>query len=124
MKITRSYAFNGDIEGDCLECVCHSAVLTQVNPPTSKKIIPVTLTAKSDGITMGASSAYDRRLMMSMGTQKCGASSSTKLQPQLMSSSLGLTPVLGTAGDLSDMFAGLMAGLEELRHDMTMDRVE
>ena len=43
-----------------------------------------------------------------------------------MSSSLGLTPVLGTAGDLSDMFAGVMAGLEELRHDMTkkMDRVE
>ena len=81
---------------------------------------------KSDGITMGASSTYDRRLMMSMGIQKCGESSSTKLQPQLMSSSLGLTPVLGTAGDLNDMFAGLMAGLEELRHDMTkrMDRVE
>ena len=33
----------------------------------------------SDGITMGASSTYNR-LMMSMGTQKCGASSSNKLQ--------------------------------------------
>ena len=43
----------------------------------------------SDGITIGASSTYDR-LMMSMGTQKGGASSSTRLQPQLTSSSLGL----------------------------------
>ena len=74
---------------------------------------------------MGASSTYDR-LMMSMGTQKGGASSSTRLQPQLTSWSLGLTPVLGTAGDLSDMFAGVMTGLEELRHDRTerTDRVE
>ena len=79
----------------------------------------------SDGITMGASSTYER-LMMSMGTQKCGASPSTRLQPQLTSSSLGLTPVLGTANDLRDMFVGLLTGLEELRHDMTekMDRVE
>ena len=75
---------------------------------------------------MGASSTYDR-LMMAMGTQKCRASPNTRLQPQLLtSSSLGLTPVLGTGNDLSDMFAGVMTGLEELRHDMTerMDRVE
>ena len=55
----------------------------------------------SDGILMGASSTFDR-LMMSMGTHKSGASSSTRLQPQLTSPSLGLTPVLGTAGNLSD----------------------
>ena len=81
--------------------------------------------ASSDGIAMGASSTYDR-LMMSMGTQKGGASSSTRLQPQLTSSYLSLTPLLGTASDLSDMFAGVMTGLEELRHDMTkrMDRIE
>ena len=80
---------------------------------------------KSDGITMGASSTFDRWLM-SMGKQKGGAPSSTRLQPQLTSSSLGLTPALGAAGDISDMFAGVMAGLEELRRDMTkrIDRVE
>ena len=79
----------------------------------------------SDRITMGASSTYDR-LMMSMGTQKGGASSSTRLQPQLTSSSLGLTPVLGTASYLIDMFAAVKTGLEELRRDMTkrLDRVE
>ena len=72
----------------------------------------------SDGITMGASSTFDR-LMMSMGKQKSGASSSTRLQPQLTLSSLGLTPTLGTAGDIGDMFAGVMTGLEDLRWDMT-----
>ena len=36
----------------------------------------------SDGITMGASSTFDR-LMTSMSKQKGGASSSTRLQPQL-----------------------------------------
>ena len=79
----------------------------------------------SDGITMGASSTYDK-LMMSMGTQKGGASSCIRLQPQVTSSSLGLTPVLGTASDLNDMFAGVMTSLEELRHVMTkkIDRVE
>ena len=79
----------------------------------------------SNGITMGASSTYDR-LMTSMGTQKGGASSSTRLQSELTSSSLGLTPVFGTASDLSDMFAGAMTGLDELRLDMTkkIDRVE
>ena len=79
----------------------------------------------SDGITVGASSTFDR-LMMSMGMQKGGASSSTRLQPQLTSSYLGLTPALGAAGDISDMFAGIMTGLEELRPDMTkiIDRVE
>ena len=79
----------------------------------------------SDGITIGASSMFDR-LMMSMGKQKGGASSSTRLQPQLTSSSLGLTPTSGAAGEISEMFAGVMTGLEELRRDMTkrMDRVE
>ena len=79
----------------------------------------------SDGITVEVSSTFDS-LMMSMGTQKGGASSSTRLQPQLTSSSLGLTPVSGAAGDISDKFAGVMTGLEELRRCMTkkMDRVE
>ena len=79
----------------------------------------------SDGITVGVSSTFDR-LIMSMGTQKGGASSSTRLQPQLTSSSLGLTPVSGAAGDISDMFAGVMTGVEELRRVMTkrIDRVE
>ena len=48
----------------------------------------------SVGITVGVSSKIDR-LMMSLGTQKGGASSSTRLQPQLTSSSLGLTQVSG-----------------------------
>ena len=79
----------------------------------------------SGGILMGASSTYDR-LMMSMGTQKGGAPSSIRLQPQLTPSSLRLTPMLGTASDMSDMFAGVMTGLEELRRDMTtkLDRFE
>ena len=69
---------------------------------TSKKALSESPNrSMSDGITMGASSTYDR-LMMSMGIKKSGASSSTRLQPQLTSSSLGLTPVLGTASDLSD----------------------
>ena len=71
-----------------------------------------------DGITVGVSSKFDR-LMISMGTQKGGASSGTRLQPQLTSSSLGLTPVSGAAGDMSDMFAGVMTGLEELQRDMS-----
>ena len=47
-------------------------------------------------------------------------------QPQLNSSSLGLTPVLGTAGDKGDIFAGVMTGLDEPPQDMTrrIDRVE
>ena len=79
----------------------------------------------SDGITMGASSTFDR-LMTSMSKQKGGASSSTRLQPQLTSSSLGLTPSFGATGDISDMFAGVMNGLDELRRDMTkrMDHVD
>ena len=79
----------------------------------------------SDGITMGVSSTYDR-LMMSVGTQKGGASSSTRLQPQLTSSYLGHTPMLGTASDMSDMFVAIMTGLKELRRDLTkkIDRVE
>ena len=34
--------------------------------------------------------------------------------------------MLGTASDMSDMFAGIMTGLEELRRDLTkkLDRVE
>ena len=79
----------------------------------------------SDGITMGASSTFDR-LMTSMSKQKGGASSSTRLQPQLTSSSLGLTPSFGATGDISDMFAGVMNGLDELRRDMTkrLDQVD
>ena len=61
-----------------------------------------------------------------MGKQKGGASSSTRLQSQLTSSSLGLTPPLGAAGDISDMFAGVMTGLDELRRAMTkrIDQVD
>ena len=65
----------------------------------------------SDGLTLGVSSTFDR-LMTSMGKQKGGASSSTRLQPQLTSSSLGLTPPLGAAGNI-------LTGLDELRRDMT-----
>ena len=72
----------------------------------------------SGGITIGTSSKFDR-LRMSMGMQKCGASSSTRLQPQLTSSSLELTPVLGTASDMRGIFANVMTGLEELRQDKT-----
>ena len=80
----------------------------------------------SDGITMGASSTFDR-LMTSMSKLRGGASSSTKLQPPpLTSSSLGLTPSFGATGDISDMFAGVMNGLDELRRDMTkrIDQVD
>ena len=45
----------------------------------------------------------------------------------MTSPSLGLNPVLGAAGDISDMFApGVMTGLEELRRYVTkrIDRVE
>ena len=79
----------------------------------------------SDRIAIGASSTYGM-LMMSMSTQKDGASSRTRLQSQLTSPSLGLTPMLGTASDMSDMFAGVMTSLEELRRDMTkkIDQVE
>ena len=79
----------------------------------------------SDGITLGVSSTFDR-LIASIGKQKGGASSSTRLQPQLTSFSLGLTPPLGAAGDISDMFAGVMTGLDELRRDMTkrIDQVD
>ena len=74
---------------------------------------------------MGASSTFDR-LMTSMSKQKGGASSSTRLQPQLTSSSLGLTPSFGATADISDMFAGVMNGLDELRRDMTkrIDQVD
>ena len=63
---------------------------------------------------------------MSIGTQKVGASSSTRLQPQLTSSSLGLTPVLGTASDVSGIFASVITGLKEMRQYMMekIDRVE
>ena len=76
----------------------------------------------SDGITVGVSSTFDR-LMISMGNRKGGASSSNRVQPQLTSFSLGLTTASGTAGDTSDMFAGVMTGLEEVRRDMT-DRID
>ena len=61
---------------------------------------------------------------MSMGAQNGGASSSTRLQPQLTSSSLGLTPVLGTAGDVTCMFTSVMPGLEELRHQGQKGSIE
>ena len=77
----------------------------------------------SDGINVGVSSTFDR-LMMSMGKQKGGASSSTRLQPQLTSTSLGLTPASGAAGDISDMFAGVMTCLEERDLTKRIDRVE
>ena len=92
----------------------------------SRKASPASPTRlMSDGITMGASSTFDR-LMTSMSKQKGGASSSTRLQPQLTSSSLGLTPSFGVTGDISDMFAGVMNGLDELRRDMTrrIDQVD
>ena len=66
---------------------------------------------------MGTSSTFDR-LMMSMGTQKCIASSSTRLQSQLTSYSLGLTPVLGTASEVIGMFANVVASLGKLWQDM------
>ena len=74
---------------------------------------------------MGASSKFDS-LMTSMSKQKGGASSSTRLQPQLTASSLGLTPPLAATGDISDMFVGVMNGLDELRRDMTkrIDQVD
>ena len=79
----------------------------------------------SNGMTMGSSSTFDR-LMMSVGTQEGGASSSARLQPRMTSSSLGLIPVLGNASDVSGMFAKVMTSLEELRQDMTkmIDRME
>ena len=72
----------------------------------------------SDKINMETFSTFDR-LMMSMGKKKGGASSGTRLQPQLTSSSLGLTPVLRTASDVSGIIASVMTGLEEQRQDMT-----
>ena len=44
----------------------------------------------------------------------------------MTSSSLGLTPTLGAAGDIRDIFAGVMTSLEELRRYMTtrIDRVK
>ena len=79
----------------------------------------------SDGITMGASSTFDR-LLTSMSKQKGGASSSTRLQLQLTSPSLGLTPPFGATGDICDIFAGVRNGLDELRRDMTkrIDQVD
>ena len=61
-----------------------------------------------------------------MGTQEGSASSSTRLQPQITSSSLCLTLVLGTASDVSCMFANVMTCHEKLREDTTkiIDRVE
>ena len=63
---------------------------------------------------------------MSIGEQKGGMSSNTRLQAQLMSSSLGLNTVLGTARDVRGIFTIVMTGLEELQQDMTkiVDRVE
>ena len=85
----------------------------------SKKALSTSPTRPmSDEITVGVSSTFGR-LMKSMDKKKGSASSGTSLQPQLTSSSLGLTPASGAAGDISDMFAGVMTGLEELQRDMT-----
>ena len=61
-----------------------------------------------------------------MGTQRGGASSSTRLQPQLVSSSLDLTPGLSSASDVRGTFAEVMKDLGELLKDMTkiINRVE
>ena len=79
----------------------------------------------SGGITMETCSTIDR-LVVSMGTHKGGASSSTRLQPQLTSSTLGSTPMLGTVSDATGIIASAMTGLEELRQDVTerFERVE
>ena len=79
----------------------------------------------SDGKTMGTSSNIDR-LMMSMCTQRGGASSSTRLHSQIKSSSLGLTPVLDSACVVIDILANSATVFEELRRDKTkgIDRVE
>ena len=83
-----------------------------------KKVISISPSRPmSNSMTMGESSKFER-LMMSMGMQKRSSSSSTRLQPQLASSSLGLTPVLGNTSDASGMFANVMTGLEDLRQDM------
>ena len=58
----------------------------------------------SDGMTMEMFSTFDR-LMISMGTQRDGASSSSRLQTQLTSTSLSLTPVFDSANDVSGVFA-------------------
>ena len=68
----------------------------------------------SDGITVGASSTFER-LMMSKGRRVIEYQAATAVD--LIFS--GSTPALGAAGDISDMFAGVMTCLEELRHDMT-----
>ena len=74
---------------------------------------------------MGASSIFDR-LMKSMGKQNGGATSCNRLKPQLTSSSLCLTPVLGTAGDVRGIFANVRTGLEKLRQGIRKrnDRVQ
>ena len=93
---------------------------------TSRKTLSTSLNRPlPDGMTLGVSSTFDR-LKTSMGKQKGGASSSPRLQPQLTSYSLGLTPTSGVAGDISEMVAGVRTGLEELRREMTkrMDLVE
>ena len=69
-------------------------------------------------IRMGTSSTFDR-LMVYMCEQKAGASSSSRLQLQLPSTSLGLTPVLGSVSDVRGMFTDRMTGVQELRRGMT-----
>ena len=94
-------------------------------PRNDKSMKALSNSPMCDGITVGASSTFDR-LMMWICTQKGDASLITRLQPRLTSSSLGLTPASGAAGDIRDTFAGVMTILEELRRDMTkrIDRVE
>ena len=63
---------------------------------------------------------------MSLCTQKGVASPSTRLQPQLPSSSLGLSALLSSAIDVRGLCADVMTGLKELRQDMKkkIDRLE
>ena len=57
-------------------------------------------TSPSKPVPEGIDSIIIDRIIMSMGTQGGEASSSARLQPQLTSSSVGLTPVLGSAHDI------------------------
>ena len=80
----------------------------------------------SDGITMGASSTFDRLMDVDEQAKRAVRHQAPGWQPPLTSSSLGLTPSFGATGDISDMFAGVMNGLDELRRDMTkrIDQVD
>ena len=56
--------------------------------------------------------------MMSMGMQRDGASPSIRLQPNLSTSSLGLTPVLGSTNDMRGFLADGMACLKNCENNI------